>query len=187
MTFFPLIGKPLKRRNRVAMEIIDTEVSYVKHLEICLELYYNPLAQRAKADDPLIPPSDLSLMFGNLLVIVNINREFLKDLEQQMAQWRWTTTTLGDVFIRFAPFLKSYTTFVNNYEMIQKALQTQKDRSNEFSNFLKNQSRDPRSKGQDLFSYLYVFGSTGTYRKRNLTRPFTESCRSSVFRDMSFF
>lgn len=82
------------KRQEVILEIITTESDYVEDLEIICELYLKPL--RA---NKLIRPKDMSIIFSNLEIILGVNQELLKSLDQRQSE-NFTVEKVGDIFIR---------------------------------------------------------------------------------------
>ncbi len=61
--------------------------------------------------------------------------------------------TIGEVFLKFAPFLKTYTAYTNNFYNISEMLRVMRLKSKEFNDFLNEQSR---ISGQTLESFLIM-------------------------------
>lgn len=54
-------------------------------------------------------------MFGNLKLLQGFNTKLLKELKEVVEKWS-NVSTIGGVFVRFAPFLKMYAEYSNKYE-----------------------------------------------------------------------
>jgi hypothetical protein len=61
--------------------------------------------------------------------------------------------TIGEIFHKFAPFLKTYTSYTNNFNSIDESLRVIRQKNRELDEFLKSQSRIA---GQTLESYLIM-------------------------------
>ena len=53
----------------------------------------------------IIPQQDMAAIFSSLEVIVNLNKDFLKELSGLFRQWP-EETILGDVFEKMVPIMK---------------------------------------------------------------------------------
>lgn len=111
-----LAGKELDHRTRVALEMLDTEQSYVLGLSVLLENYLKPLLKYCK-HEPKILESDVNKIFadGSLEGISVLNARLLDALEERLAQWL-EKDELGDIFDKFAPLLKPYGRYGSRYE-----------------------------------------------------------------------
>src|SRR5690606_3768582 len=81
-------------------ELINSERSYLNYLSLTFELYYEPLKNRKKA----LSKEELDGIFGNIPLLINLNRVILQDMENVIREGR--TTELGRVFGKLVPFLK---------------------------------------------------------------------------------
>jgi len=81
-------------------------VYYFFVLFIFIQVYYARL--KRVAEGSVLSKTELQLMFSDILVIVNVNKEFLKALRPRISNWS-TTQKLGDIFVQvrfffFVPF-----------------------------------------------------------------------------------
>jgi len=86
-------------RAKAVAELIRSERSYLRHLEIVREFFMTPLEARA-----WLPRSDFVSIFGDLPAIEQVNRELLAALEASKDR-------VGQVFLDLAPYLKFYSTY----------------------------------------------------------------------------
>ncbi|KAI8799429.1 hypothetical protein BJ742DRAFT_781412 [Cladochytrium replicatum] len=101
-----------ERRAAIANEILSTERTYVHLLTSLLELYVDPV-EKGSADVG-IPPQDSHLLFSNLRAIQTFHsRHFLMELEEAISK---EGQPIGAVFVRYAPFLKMYSEYYNNFD-----------------------------------------------------------------------
>ncbi|KAI8806077.1 hypothetical protein BJ742DRAFT_375698 [Cladochytrium replicatum] len=101
-----------ERRAAIANEILSTERTYVHLLTSLLELYVDPV-EKGSADVG-IPPQDGHLLFSNLRAIQTFHsRHFLMELEEAISK---EGQPIGAVFVRYAPFLKMYSEYYNNFD-----------------------------------------------------------------------
>jgi hypothetical protein len=63
----------------------------------------------------LITPDDVKAISSDIEVIVGYNSIILADLEKRLKDWNHHIK-LGDVFLKMASFLKTYTQYVGHYK-----------------------------------------------------------------------
>lgn len=61
------------------MELVDTERSYVKHLNNLLDYYLEPLKR-----ETFLSHAEIATLFGNIQEIVTFQRQFLQNLEEAL-------------------------------------------------------------------------------------------------------
>ncbi len=86
-------------RERAVRELLESERSYLRHLQIVEEFFMRPLQER-----DWLPRSDFVSIFGDLPSIVQVNAELLSCLEA-------SEDRIGKVFLDLAPYLKFYSTY----------------------------------------------------------------------------
>jgi hypothetical protein len=138
-------------RQEVLKEILETERVYCNHLKKLEEVYDKPLLNSG-----LIDPQLHTKIFKDLNVIRSLNENLLKELQRNYEQDRANKKpdeTIGEIFHKFAPFLKTYTSYTNNFNSIDESLRVIRQKNRELDEFLKSQSRIA---GQTLESYLIM-------------------------------
>lgn len=65
-----------EKLRKVILELIDTERTYVKHLNNLLENYLEPLKR-----ETFLSNSEINALFGNIQEIVTFQRQFLQNLD----------------------------------------------------------------------------------------------------------
>lgn len=70
----------LSHRERLVMEVLTTEQSYMTGLEVLCQVYLNGLTQAAKNDQAL--KQEIAAIFGNIEQLRMVNEAFLRDLEE---------------------------------------------------------------------------------------------------------
>lgn len=99
----------LSMRTNVVNTLYSSEVNYTSCLKVVVEIWIGQLRSN--------PAFDLNLvksLFSNIEVILNVNLQFLKEIEKKVADWS-DDQTIADVFLTLVPFFKIYMQYINNY------------------------------------------------------------------------
>jgi len=121
-----------KLRAKAVQEVISSEKSYLRHLEIIEEYFMRPLE-----DSPsILSRKDFVRVFGDLAPILQVNRELLKCLEE-------SSDRIGKVFTQLAPYLKFYSTYANDFREAVKVVEKQMGKCREFRTLVQNQESRP--------------------------------------------
>ncbi|XP_026129442.1 T-lymphoma invasion and metastasis-inducing protein 1-like isoform X1 [Carassius auratus] len=144
---------------KVISELVDTERTYVKDLNILIERYLNPLQKES-----FLSQDELDVLFGNLAEMVEFQVEFLKTLEdgtrlvpdldklERVDQFKKVLFSLGGSFLYYADRFKIYSAFCASHTKVPKVL-TKAKTDPEFKAFLSE--RNPRQQhSSTLESYL---------------------------------
>lgn len=101
-----------KDRKKFALqEILDSEVTYLKQLEILMKFFIKPLRQRK-----LISEEDVNVIFGSIKTIYEVNGALLEELKSDL-------TNVAKAFLKLAPFFKLYSVYACDYNKAIKKLQ----------------------------------------------------------------
>lgn len=92
-------------RQRAIGELLQSEKSYLRHLEIVATYFMEPLRERRD----WLSLQDHLTIFGDLPSILQVNRELLLSLET-------STDQIGSVFLELAPYLKFYSTYAQDFQ-----------------------------------------------------------------------
>ena len=92
-----------RRRTEIAREILETEKSYVKYLNVLLKVYLEPM----KKEEDVISAQDVRFIFSQVEVIKNYNELILAKLTQRMSHWYKEEGKLGDIFLTMVSLLIS--------------------------------------------------------------------------------
>lgn len=79
-------------------------------------------------------------MLTSSQLIEGVNKALLDDLEKRHVNWT-PTTCIGDIFLRFAPYLKLYTQYVNNYNVSAASITQLTESKPKFREFLQTGER----------------------------------------------
>ena len=113
----------LQRKRNVynrAKEIYTTELTYVEDLELLLDFR---LAVKNAGGSKVIPKEDLDKIFGNVQELLTFNSDLLSDLRDRIKDWE-NMPQIADIFVKKGPFLKLYSTYMNNHQEAMAHLST---------------------------------------------------------------
>jgi hypothetical protein len=129
-------------RERTARELLDTEVTYLRGLEALEQFYVKRLKTAKDAYGRLLlSVEEQTVMFGGLLGLVEVSRDFAERLERRIANWR-LAVQVGDVFLKVADSLKLYSVYVKAFADADELLKRKLAASKEFAAFLTQCQRD---------------------------------------------
>eukprot|EP01080_Neovahlkampfia_damariscottae_P000170 gene170-4416_t len=136
-----------KERKRILREIVETEKNYLKELEDFKKNYQLPISKGNY--------ENFSKVFVNIESIIKINESLFKQLE---ANYNGVTKpSIGDIFIRFAPYLKLYTKYCKEYNTITSAFKQLKGENKKFRDLVSKLERSAIEDGrQPISSYLIM-------------------------------
>lgn len=138
----------LSQRDKIIREILETEKTYVKNLGILVNVFLNPLVAMLKSGKRrILKDVYIKSIFSNLEQMYSINSELLNNLQ---------TSTVGESFYKMGPFLKAYTTYVNNYNAGYQTYQNCLKRKPKFAVFLKEQTDNGLTGGLHFKSFLIM-------------------------------
>ncbi|TRY76816.1 hypothetical protein TCAL_03502, partial [Tigriopus californicus] len=118
-------------RARAVAEVVQSEKSYLRHLEIVQEYFMDPLREKS-----WLTQADFVTIFGDFPAILQVNRELLKSLE-------CSTDKIGQVFLELAPYLKFYSTYAQEFQASAKLVERYCDKSKSFRQFIADQESRP--------------------------------------------
>jgi hypothetical protein len=153
-SIFVLVFCPAaEKRSRVMHEILSSEETYIQGLERLVDGF---MVNIRKLGEKHAPAKQIATVFSNIEQILTFQREFCASLKAAVAVDLLPTAgqapPLGVVFIRMAPFLKSYAIYASNYATALNVLAEWRS-SSTMSNLLE-QGR--KSYGQDIEFYLIL-------------------------------
>ncbi|CAG0896123.1 unnamed protein product [Cyprideis torosa] len=118
-----------ERLRKIILELVDTERTYVTHLNNLIETYMDPLSEQS-----FLSPAEFSTLFGNIREIVSFQRVFLRGLEEAIQkeggfmafelphQYRTLLFSLGNVFLLHVRNFKLYSSFCASHSKAQRIL-----------------------------------------------------------------
>ena len=120
-----------KLRQKAIDEIINSEKSYLRQLEIVDEFFMKPLQENGHLDSQIY-----ASIFGDILGIRQVNKELLSAMEI-------STDKIGQVFLDLAPYLKFYSTYANDFKTATNLVEDQLNKNKPFRQFMERQESRP--------------------------------------------
>ncbi|KNC97059.1 uncharacterized protein SPPG_07456 [Spizellomyces punctatus DAOM BR117] len=137
-----------RKRQEAIYELIATEQTYVRDLELIYQTFYGPMSQ-------ILPHGDLEAVFSNIEDIKMVNAVILSDLEAVQQEHDFVIEAIGDVFCKHADSLSVYQTYCGNFGNALKVLQKQRSENPRVAEYLKRQqTSNPLCRSLDLSSFL---------------------------------
>jgi len=84
------------KRDRIVEELFTTERTYVRNLNICIELHQKYIYYLAKYGKITLKNEEAQTLFGNLKDIINVNTLLLDDIENRFEVWD-ENSSIGDI------------------------------------------------------------------------------------------
>ncbi|KYQ89024.1 pleckstrin (PH) domain-containing protein [Tieghemostelium lacteum] len=136
-----------KMRNKVINEIINTEKDYISDLNIIINVIYQPLKELK-----IITDKDLSTIFSNIQLLLNVNKEFLIDVEKAANENQGAS--IGPCFKFFAEYLKIYSSYCANQKTSSDHITHCSKKFPAFKQFLDEKHASPECRQCPLDSFL---------------------------------
>eukprot|EP01122_Echinamoeba_exundans_P009633 TRINITY_DN3450_c0_g2_i1.p1 TRINITY_DN3450_c0_g2~~TRINITY_DN3450_c0_g2_i1.p1 ORF type:complete len:1133 (+),score=306.85 TRINITY_DN3450_c0_g2_i1:263-3400(+) len=144
--------KKRRRRNEIAKEMVTTEETYVRNLQVLVDVYLKAL--KALGDD-IIPAATIRIIFSEIEVIKSYNTIIVQKLRARYQKWYSEGQKVGDIFLQLTPFLKVYTAYVNNYNLALKTV-TELAQNQKIAKVLMDCRMDSATSGLELTSFLIM-------------------------------
>jgi len=148
-----------EKLRKVVLELVDTERTYVKHLNNLLENYLEPLKK-----ETFLSNAEINALFGNIQEIVAFQRQFLQNLDESLelepdfhkfehpSQFKNVLFSVGSAFLYYVNHFKLYSSFCASHSKAQKVLHPNEG-NQALQEFLS--ARNPRQQhSSTLESYL---------------------------------
>ena len=78
-------------------------------------VYKKPLSKMSAEPKAEFKDNDITVLFSNVEQLFSLNIEILKQLDARLRIWS-PEQKIGDIILNFAPFLKMYNVYSNNYD-----------------------------------------------------------------------
>ena len=106
-------------RQKAIDEIINSEKSYLRQLEIVEDFFMKPIRE-----NEILASQIYANIFGDILGIRQVNKELLLAMET-------STNKIGKVFLDLAPYLKFYSTYANDFKQATQLVEEQLLKNNQ--------------------------------------------------------
>ncbi|XP_033752641.1 rho guanine nucleotide exchange factor 39-like [Pecten maximus] len=133
-------AKRERRRQKITIELFESEKTYLSHLELVNKYFDFPLRFNC-----LIPENVHTKIFSNTEQIMEVNKTLLEYMEEM---------TVGEAFRYLGPFLKLYSSYANNHNTALSTLQEWMQKSPDFAQFIHSQEDKPEVKGLKINALL---------------------------------
>ena len=111
------LAKKRSKKEKLANELLETEVSYVRKLGGVTTLILEPLEWNAQVSpDPLLPKAMIAEIFSNIKNLYALNKTLLHDLDERIRKNWHANQCVGDVFLQLTPHLAQYSTYYNQHD-----------------------------------------------------------------------
>ncbi|KAG6880357.1 hypothetical protein C0992_007768 [Termitomyces sp. T32_za158] len=139
----------------VINELVTSERSYVRRLQILKNDYADPLRNFARSKDTaIIPTYEANTLFGNIDNLIPVNEAFLTDLEKMLGpNGPRTVGGVGDVALRHFKELRGFEQYKQYYVkredaqlIFEREISKRSSRFASFIDHIKYQSADPRNR-----------------------------------------
>ncbi|KAI9193369.1 uncharacterized protein BJ171DRAFT_528088 [Polychytrium aggregatum] len=136
-----------KKRQDAIHELIATEQSYVRDLQIIVDVFYGPMTG-------MLLESDFRTIFSNIEDLLISNTMILSDFETLLKEGNGYIGAIGDTFSRHASSLEAYTVYCGNQMGASKLLQKRCQESQPLTQFVKTAQQNPACRSLDLHAFL---------------------------------
>lgn len=107
---------PIKTKSlRIVEELISTEKVFIDVLKLLCKTFISFVKQQTGDDHKLIPFTEILKIINPLPQLLSLNEDLLQDMEKRMTNWN-EHPKIADVIVKKGPFLKLYSTYMQNFE-----------------------------------------------------------------------
>ncbi|KAJ3446926.1 faciogenital dysplasia protein [Anaeramoeba flamelloides] len=142
--------KMQKKRKNISEEILETEESYLRFLNLIVNHFMKPLQKESQLEN-----HQIRTLFNGIESILAFTQLLRTNISTVISKWN-ANSCLGKIFIDLIKFSKVYITYVNNYNKGNELLKQLLKNNRKFSKFIKNQEKDDRCRRLDLGSMLIM-------------------------------
>ena len=138
----------------IAKEIMTSEKVYVDVLKL-LNIDFRNFIQdtRRNSRSQIIPTEQFLKIFSNLPEIMMLNSELLRDFEERVQNWA-RIRKISDIIVKKGPYLKLYTTYVQNYSTMTTHLEDCCEKFPKFRKLVKEFEKFPQCRNLKLTHFL---------------------------------
>ncbi|ODM92720.1 FYVE, RhoGEF and PH domain-containing protein 1, partial [Orchesella cincta] len=124
-----------KKCYKVANELLTTERTYVKILHLLDQIFHFRVDQENRVQT-MFTPEIITQMFCNIKSLYQLHHDhLLPQLEKRLANWE-DDPRIGDIMKDFAPFLKMYSEYVQNFDNSINLINLYREKNVRFMNII---------------------------------------------------
>ncbi|CAD8099608.1 unnamed protein product [Paramecium primaurelia] len=131
-------------RKCVIQELVDSEFTYLKDLELIIVNFYNPLQE-------ILTETQSKLLFRNLKQIYLLNKQFLFEISERFSNFT-QHTCFGKIFDKYVQFFKIYFEYTSGFSI--EIVSNLRREIPQLNNFISQFEEIDIFKGGNLESYL---------------------------------
>ena len=149
----------LSKRDRVVLELLSTERSYVSSLDTMINCFAKPLTLGTGSNSgtaSLLTPSESRCVFANADHLFRLNSSLLQSLERELAQSGPSLARVGKILFEFAPFFRVYMSYIDRYEEQVRVFEDLCSSKQGLSDLVEQCRQNPKCRGLALKSYLIM-------------------------------
>ena len=150
---------PPTKRDRVVLELVETERSYVTSLCTLVDCFVKPLTIGTGTNSgtaSLMTPTESRLIFANVDHLYRLNSSLLASLENELSLRGPANARLGKIMFEFAPFFRVYMSFIDRYQQQSRKLEDLCQEKSGLLDLLAKCEANPRCGGLVLKSFLIM-------------------------------
>jgi len=121
----------------VAVEIVQTEKSYLDGLRIGVDIFMKRLSIHVELDKPIISIDDITIIFNNLDALRTLSEKLYHDLEEIKAEKEIFVDQIGLTLLHYAPYFRPYQQYLEGYDTAINRLYDVRKINPDFDFFLK--------------------------------------------------
>ncbi|XP_065206805.1 FYVE, RhoGEF and PH domain-containing protein 6-like [Planococcus citri] len=144
-------AKQEKKAHLVIKELISSEKVFIDVLYLLTDDFVNFIKNADK--DRIIPETDLNRIINYLPQLKSFNEDLLKDFEGRMDNWT-LYPKISDIIIKKGPFLKLFSTYIQNFEKQCNLLDDCCHKYHKFAKAVKDFESSERCKKLTLKHYM---------------------------------
>ncbi|KAG2021075.1 signal transducer [Coprinopsis cinerea AmutBmut pab1-1] len=136
-----------RKRQEAIFELINTEVAYVRDLQLIVEVFYSSMLD-------ILSHKEITVVFANVEDILLTNTAFLSSLEERQKECRLYIDRIGDILVNHFPNMGVYLEYCVNQQQANKVLQSLIQSKPALVEHLNKLKENPATRNLDLSSYL---------------------------------
>ena len=139
-----------RKRQEAIFELILTENSHVRELQIIVQVFFNSMQS-------LLSSKASAVIFANIEDVLLAAASFLSDLEDRQRENRLYLDSIGDMLKNHMPNMKAYVPYCVNQTTAAEILKSERQRDPKIDAHLVHiRETDPAARQMDLSSFLLI-------------------------------